>query len=90
MRDHLGKIKVPVMLGVGAAFDFHSGTQRWAPRWIRRYGMEWLYRMLTGGPRVFRRNAVCVPLAALAVLRQFWRERMESLCGNESAKPNPR
>ena len=56
MAEHKDRIKVPLMLGVGAAFDFHSGARRWAPAWVRRMGLEWLYRMLTGGKRVFVRN----------------------------------
>ncbi len=56
MARHSKRINVPLMLGVGAAFDFHSGNQRWAPAWIRKIGLEWFYRMLTGGRRVFTRN----------------------------------
>jgi N-acetylglucosaminyldiphosphoundecaprenol N-acetyl-beta-D-mannosaminyltransferase len=56
MADHIEKINVPLMLGVGAAFDFHSGKRRWAPKWIRKIGLEWLYRMITGGRRIFFRN----------------------------------
>ena len=36
---HAGKINVPLMLAVGAAFDFHSGNRKWAPAWIRKIGM---------------------------------------------------
>jgi N-acetylglucosaminyldiphosphoundecaprenol N-acetyl-beta-D-mannosaminyltransferase len=57
MAEHFGKINVPLMLGVGAAFDFHSGNRKWAPVWIRKIGLEWMYRMFTGGKRVFLRNA---------------------------------
>jgi N-acetylglucosaminyldiphosphoundecaprenol N-acetyl-beta-D-mannosaminyltransferase len=56
MAAHKKQINVPLMLGVGAAFDFHSGNRRWAPVWIRKIGMEWFYRMFTGGRRVFIRN----------------------------------
>jgi len=55
MFEHVGKIQVPLMLGVGAAFDFHSGNRKWAPTWIRKAGLEWVYRMFTGGKRVFWR-----------------------------------
>ncbi|MBM3333154.1 WecB/TagA/CpsF family glycosyltransferase [Candidatus Sumerlaeota bacterium] len=76
MAEHVGKIDVPVMLGVGAAFDFHSGAASWAPRWIRTVGMEWAYRTLTGGKRVFLRNIRCVSLVALLIIREVWRERI--------------
>jgi len=70
MFEHVGKIQVPLMLGVGAAFDFHSGNYKWAPTWIRKVGLEWTYRMLTGGKRVFWRNVKIVPLFALIIVKQ--------------------
>jgi N-acetylglucosaminyldiphosphoundecaprenol N-acetyl-beta-D-mannosaminyltransferase len=42
---HLDRIGVPVQLGVGAAFDFHSGHLQRAPLWMQKNGLEWLYRM---------------------------------------------
>ena len=60
MHQYLGRIPVPVMLGVGAAFDFHTEKQSWAPPFIRKIKMEWLWRAVTGGRRVFLRNIVCV------------------------------
>ncbi len=57
---HRDKISVPIMLGVGAAFDFHSGTRPWAPCWIRKIGMEWLWRMFSGGRKTFQRNIRCI------------------------------
>jgi len=44
-----------VMLGVGAAFDFHAGTVRRAPPWMRRIGLEWLHRLLQDPRRLLRR-----------------------------------
>jgi N-acetylglucosaminyldiphosphoundecaprenol N-acetyl-beta-D-mannosaminyltransferase len=57
MAEHVGRLDVPLMLGVGAAFDFHSGRRPWAPWWVRRLGLEWAYRAATGGGRVLLRNA---------------------------------
>jgi N-acetylglucosaminyldiphosphoundecaprenol N-acetyl-beta-D-mannosaminyltransferase len=45
MSDHLGRLDVPVMIGVGAAFDFLSGRKPQAPRWMQRSGLEWLFRL---------------------------------------------
>jgi N-acetylglucosaminyldiphosphoundecaprenol N-acetyl-beta-D-mannosaminyltransferase len=49
-----------IMLGVGAAFDFHTGRVRQAPRWMMRAGLEWLYRLCMEprrlGPRYLRNN----------------------------------
>jgi len=43
------------MLGVGQAFDIHSGHTRMAPRWIQNIGMEWFYRLCTEPRRLWRR-----------------------------------
>lgn len=45
----------PVLLGVGAAFDIHSGNLRQAPRWLRERGLEWLYRLVVEPRRLWRR-----------------------------------
>lgn len=60
MRKYLHEINVPVMLGVGAAFDFHSGNRPWAPPVIRKIGAEWLYRTVTGGKKTSLRNIKCI------------------------------
>ena len=56
--DRLGA----VLLGVGAAFDFHAGTKRQAPRWMQRAGLEWLFRLLSEPRRLYRRYLVNIPL----------------------------
>ena len=61
MANHLGRIEVPVMVGVGAAFDFLAGTKRQAPRWIQRNGLEWLFRLCSEPRRLWRRYAYSVP-----------------------------
>lgn len=58
LRDRL---EVPVMIGVGAAFDFLSGTKRQAPAWMRRNGLEWCFRLGTEPRRLFARYAIVVP-----------------------------
>jgi N-acetylglucosaminyldiphosphoundecaprenol N-acetyl-beta-D-mannosaminyltransferase len=55
MAAHLGRIKAPVMLGVGAAFDFHAGLLKRAPRLFQRAGLEWLFRLLMEPRRLWRR-----------------------------------
>ncbi len=65
------KIRVQWIFPVGAAFDFHVGTQRWAPAWIRKIGMEWLFRTVTGGRRIFLRNLRCVTTVALYLARTW-------------------
>lgn len=55
MAAHVGRVGAPVLLGVGAAFDFHAGLKRQAPRWIQRSGTEWLYRLMTEPRRLWKR-----------------------------------
>lgn len=62
MQEFQERLNAPLLMGVGAAFDFHTGRQQWAPRWIRRIGFEWLFRATTGGKKVFFRYLKHVPL----------------------------
>jgi N-acetylglucosaminyldiphosphoundecaprenol N-acetyl-beta-D-mannosaminyltransferase len=61
MASHLGRVEVPVMIGVGAAFDFLAGTKRRAPLWMQRNGLEWLFRLGSEPRRLWRRYAYIVP-----------------------------
>lgn len=63
---HLASLGVPVAMGVGGSFDILAGTVRRAPRWMRRFGLEWLYRILQQPSRVGR--AAALPQFALWVL----------------------
>ncbi len=62
MSKHLGKLNAPVMVGVGAAFDFHAGLKKQAPRFIQKSGFEWLFRMVTEPKRLWKRYMVNNPL----------------------------
>jgi N-acetylglucosaminyldiphosphoundecaprenol N-acetyl-beta-D-mannosaminyltransferase len=53
---------VPVMIGVGAAFDFHTGRVSQAPRWLQRSGLEWFYRLCQEPRRLWRRYLCNNPL----------------------------
>ena len=61
MANHLGRIEAPVMVGVGAAFDFLAETKRQAPLWMQRNGLEWLFRLCSEPRRLWRRYAYAVP-----------------------------
>lgn len=56
MAAHRGVLPA-VMLGVGAAFDFHTGRVRQAPRWMQAAGLEWLFRLVMEPRRLWRRYA---------------------------------
>jgi N-acetylglucosaminyldiphosphoundecaprenol N-acetyl-beta-D-mannosaminyltransferase len=66
--DHRHKIK-GVQLCVGAAFDFHAGCKRVAPRWMQRHGLEWAFRLITEPRRLWRRYLVTNSLFMLKVIR---------------------
>jgi N-acetylglucosaminyldiphosphoundecaprenol N-acetyl-beta-D-mannosaminyltransferase len=61
MATHAGKLRVPVLIGVGAAFDFHAGVKPQAPRWMQRRGFEWAFRVMTEPRRLWRRYAFNIP-----------------------------
>lgn len=79
MHAHVGQLQAPVLLGVGAAFDFHAGLKRQAPRWMQRAGLEWFFRMLTEPRRLWRRYCVNNPLFVWAVLLQALGRRRTDL-----------
>lgn len=58
MYEHKDKLKIPVMVGVGAAFDFLAGTKLQAPAWLRNNGLEWLFRLISEPKRLWRRYLV--------------------------------
>jgi N-acetylglucosaminyldiphosphoundecaprenol N-acetyl-beta-D-mannosaminyltransferase len=55
MREHRDKLQVPVVVGVGQAFDIHSGEVPQAPIWMRENGLEWLFRLYREPRRLWRR-----------------------------------
>lgn len=57
MAQHRGRIHA-VMMGVGAAFDFHAGVVRRAPLWMQRAGLEWLHRLFSEPRRLWRRYLI--------------------------------
>ncbi len=61
MSRHLGRLHAPVMIGVGAAFDFHAGLKAQAPRWMQKSGLEWFYRLLSEPRRLWKRYLINNP-----------------------------
>jgi len=58
MHEHRARLRVPVLVGVGAAFDLLSGRRRQAPRWMREHGLEWSFRLVQEPGRLWRRYLV--------------------------------
>lgn len=81
-----GRIRA-VMLGVGAGFDFISGTKPWAPSWMQRAGLEWLFRLATEPRRLFFRYAWHNPrFVALMAAQLLMRSRDQASCHAEEGK----
>ena len=72
MASRAGHVR-SVLIGVGAAFDFHAGTKRRAPRWMQTSGLEWLFRLASEPRRLIRRYAVTNTAFLAAVLRSVAR-----------------
>jgi N-acetylglucosaminyldiphosphoundecaprenol N-acetyl-beta-D-mannosaminyltransferase len=72
------KLKVPVMVGVGAAFDFMAGTKAQAPSWIRDNGFEWLFRLVAEPRRLWKRYLIGNMLFIGFFLKEFVRVRLFS------------
>jgi len=70
--NHQGVVPAP-MLGVGAAFDFIAGVKRYAPAWLQRLGLEWLFRLLTEPRRLWRRYALHNPRFVVFAALQLFR-----------------
>jgi N-acetylglucosaminyldiphosphoundecaprenol N-acetyl-beta-D-mannosaminyltransferase len=69
MFEHRDRLNVPVLVGVGAAFDFYTGRVTQAPAWMGDHGLEWLFRLSVEPRRLWRRYLVCgAEFAALALL----------------------
>ena len=71
MAAHIDRLNVPVLVGVGAAFDFLAGDKRQAPLWMQRRGLEWLFRMATEPRRLAGRYIRNNPAFVWQALRQL-------------------
>jgi N-acetylglucosaminyldiphosphoundecaprenol N-acetyl-beta-D-mannosaminyltransferase len=64
-------LDAPVLIGVGAAFDFHAGLMPQAPRWLQEAGLEWAYRLAHEPRRLWRRYLRYNPMFVTAFARQL-------------------
>ncbi len=72
------RLLAPLLVGVGAAFDFHAGLVSQAPRWMQRAGLEWLYRVSREPRRLWRRYAHQNPRFIAGFARQYVRHRRDA------------
>ena len=71
MAEFLPRLEVTLMIGVGAAFDFHSGRVKQAPRWMQRTGLEWFYRLCQEPGRLAKRYIRNNPLFVVKIAGQL-------------------
>lgn len=64
------RLRAPVLVGVGAAFDFITGAKPQAPRWMMRSGLEWAFRLVTEPRRLWKRYLLLNPLFLVLVALQ--------------------
>jgi N-acetylglucosaminyldiphosphoundecaprenol N-acetyl-beta-D-mannosaminyltransferase len=76
------RLAVPFVMGVGGSFDVLAGERRRAPRWMRRTGLEWLFRLLQDPRRLARRYAVGNTQFMWLVARERVRPRHGQLSGS--------
>jgi N-acetylglucosaminyldiphosphoundecaprenol N-acetyl-beta-D-mannosaminyltransferase len=69
------QLLAPILVGVGAAFDFHAGLIPQAPQWMQSLGLEWTYRLSREPRRLWRRYARYNPRFVLGFARQYMRQR---------------
>jgi len=75
MDQYLSKLDVTLMMGVGAAFDFHAGKISQAPKWMQRSGLEWFYRLCKEPRRLWKRYLRNNPLFLLGIAGQLTKLR---------------
>ncbi|MDT4330070.1 WecB/TagA/CpsF family glycosyltransferase [Methylomonas sp. MED-D] len=80
IAKHLHRVRAPWMVGVGAAFDYHSGAVPWAPEWIRALGLEWVFRLIIQpklrAKRYWWSFIFVAEAAAAGLMRRFQRAKV--------------
>lgn len=76
MADHIDALDCTLMLGVGAAFDIHTGMTKDAPRWIKRAGLQWVHRLVQEPARLWRRYLVNNPKFIFKIALQLLTRRV--------------
>ncbi len=86
MAKYCGQLDTKLMIGVGAAFDYHTGRIKDAPGWIKRAGLQWLHRVVQAPKRLLPRYRTTIPAFAVGALLQLsgfrqypceWQQRID-------------
>lgn len=79
MAEFLPRFNTTLMIGVGAAFDFHTGRIRDSPTWVKRYGLQWFHRLCQEPGRLWKRYLINNPLFLLYAALQLSRLKHNEL-----------
>ncbi|MGD0294688.1 MAG: WecB/TagA/CpsF family glycosyltransferase [Terracidiphilus sp.] len=90
MADYLDRFDTTIMIGVGAAFDMHSGRIKDAPRFMKCSGTAWVFRLIQDPKRLWRRYVKIIPRFIWEILLQFSGIKEHSLPGTSGALSNER
>jgi len=86
MAEHVDRLDAPALVGVGAAFDFHAGLKRQAPRWIQHSGFEWLFRLATEPRRLWKRYLANNPAFVWLAMQEAWRATRGTRAANRAVE----
>jgi N-acetylglucosaminyldiphosphoundecaprenol N-acetyl-beta-D-mannosaminyltransferase len=75
MAQYVDRLQVPLLVGVGAAFDYHTGRIRDCSPWIKRAGLQWLHRLLQDPRRLWRRYLSNNPAFVWKITLQLLKQR---------------
>ena len=84
MHEMRPRLTPPLLVGVGAAYDFHAGLVKQAPPWMQRNGLEWAYRLSREPRRLWRRYARYNPRFVAGFARQYARHRRARTDGRDA------
>jgi N-acetylglucosaminyldiphosphoundecaprenol N-acetyl-beta-D-mannosaminyltransferase len=90
MHEMRERLTPPLLVGVGAAFDFHAGLVKQAPPWMQRNGLEWTYRLSREPRRLWRRYARYNPRFVAAFARQYAGHMRSRAPGDAASGPRAR
>lgn len=71
MKTNRKLLKAPILIGVGAVFDFFSGTRQLAPRWIQNIGFEWFFRIIQEPRRLLKRYLKIILVLTLFIMKRI-------------------
>lgn len=81
ITEHFDQLKANVCIGVGGLFDFYSGRIPRAPKWMREFGLEWIFRLMQEPVRMWKRYIIGNPVFVFRVIK--WKAFMEDSNGNK-------